>query len=117
MSYFELKSQQAPCDGCWFAFSDQQFNEGKAKADIGDAKIYSAGHGLYGTREGIQKFMDFYDAVDKQIADSCDPQEVYNYEFSNHECGYTCDDRDAFAIVVRIFGPDIAANVKRKYQH
>ena len=117
MTYSELSNLQAPCEHVFFAFSPQQFEEGRVKSGIGDEKIYSAGHGMYGTLDGINKFLSFYVELDKRIAAECDPQSVYDYEFCNHECSYTCDDRDAFAIVVRIFGSEVAGSVKRKYAY
>jgi len=118
MTYSEITQQHAPCENCFFAFSNEQFKEGLAKAGLSENdKIYSAGHGLYGTRDGIQKFFSFYDEQDKRIAAECDPQSVYDYEFVNHECSYTNDDREAFAIVVRIFGEETAGSVKRRYAY
>ena len=114
-SYAKLKDKQPMLWECFFAFSNQQFAEGKKNAGIEDKKIYDGGHGLYGTREGIKKLFDDYDAIDKEIAERCDPQDVYNDEFANHECSITCDDSDVIAIVIHIFGKDKAKTVKRKY--
>lgn len=113
--YAELKDKQPEMWECFFAFSNSQFAEGKKKAGIEDRKLYDGGMGLYGTQEGIKKFFNFYDNLDKEIAENCDPQEAYNYEFDNHECSITCDDSDVIAIVIHIFGKDKAKTVKRKY--
>ena len=45
---------------CFFAFDKKQFEEGKEKAGIKDEKIYAAGYGLYGTLDGIKKFLAAY---------------------------------------------------------
>ena len=118
MNYSELIRQDAPCINCFFAFSDAQFIKGKAKAELtDDDKIYSGGSGLYGTRDGLKNFYSFYEDRDKRIAATCPPQEVYDFEFINYECGYTCDDSEAFEVVVRIFGSEVAGSVKRKYAY
>jgi hypothetical protein len=114
--YTEIKAGQAECWKCFFAFSNEQFAEGKKKAEIADGeKIYNGGYGLYGTKEGIQKFMGFYDEQSKQIAAECDPQEVYDYEFGNHECSYTCDDEECIKIVCSYFGLERTLQVKRRF--
>ena len=116
-SYATIKDKQPVLWECFFAFSNEQFAEGKKRMGIEDKKIYDGGHGLYGTREGIRKLFDDYDAIDKEIAEKCDPQEVYQYEWNNHECSITCDDEDAINIVIRIFGKETAQTVKRRYAH
>jgi len=45
---------------CFFAFDKKQFEEGKEKAGIKDEKIYAAGSGLYGTLDGLKKFLAAY---------------------------------------------------------
>ncbi len=70
---------------------------------------------LYGTKEGIAKFMNHYDEQSKQIANECDPQEVYDYEFGNHECSYTCDDEECIKIVFGYFGLERTKEVKRRF--
>jgi hypothetical protein len=113
--YVEIKNKQPELFECFFAFSLEQFEEGKKKAGIGDKKILSGGHGLYGTQEGIKKLLDDYANIDIEIAKQCEPQEVYAYEWYNHECSITNDDEQPMNIVVRIFGKEKAKTVKRKY--
>lgn len=100
---------------CFFAFSNSQFAEGIKKMGLENKKILDGGMGLYGTKEGIKKFMDFYDNNTKEVAENCDPQQVYDYEHDNHECSYTNDDREAIKIVVCTFGEEIAKTVKRRH--
>lgn len=114
-NYQELIGKQAPMNECFFAFSKEQYNEGVAKHNLFDKKLYSTGMGLVGTYEGIKAFKKFYDDQATQIANECDPQEVYDYEFGNHECGYTGDDAEAIDIVIGYFGYDKAKEVKRRF--
>lgn len=114
-TYSELNNKQAPMIECFFAFSNQQFAEGVKNASLEGKKIYRGDGGLYGTREGITQFFKFYDDLNKEIGEKCDPQEVYDYEFNNHECDYTGDDTEAIKMVVSYFGDEKAGTVKRKY--
>ena len=57
----------------------------------------------------------FYEKQRKRIADECNPQDAYNYEWNNHECMITYDDEDTIRIVVDYFGVEAAKTVKRKY--
>jgi len=118
MKYEEIKDTQVNpyTYSCFFAFGYKQFEEEKIKAGIPDEeKIYSAGFGLYGTKEGIQEYFKAIDNESYRIAQECDPQEVYDYEFDNHECGYKEDDAEAIKIVVGYFGKEKAKNVIRRY--
>jgi hypothetical protein len=114
-NYTELKHEQAPMIECFFAFDKKQFDEGVKKAGIEGKKILTGPAGLFGTREGISQFMDFYDKLSDQIGLECDPQEVYDDEFVNHECDYTGDDEEAIKIVVSYFSDDRSKEVKRRY--
>lgn len=114
MNYQEIKNQQPILRNCFFAFSKEQFNEGIEKHNLQDQKIYQAQGGLYGTQEGIDELMNFYSELDERIANECDPQEVYDYEFDNHECSYTNDDTDVMLMVMNTFGWRVSSEIKRK---
>lgn len=101
----------------FFAFGDKQFSEGLAslRRKYGeDTKVLSGGAGLYGTAEGIKAVFQFYKDVAKRMAEECDPQEVYCYEFNNHESCIAYDgDAEAMRTVLGIFGEEAARGVKR----
>lgn len=113
MKYLELKSKEPVLEECFFAFSKEQFEEGKKP--LGEEKIYSGGAGLYGTKEGLIKLRNYYDELANEIAEQCSPQDVYNYEYDNHECEYVCDDREAIEIVIYYFGKERAEEVSRRW--
>lgn len=117
MKYQEIKNQEPILEKCFFAFSNQQFTEGKEKAEITDEQIFDGGAGLYGTKEGLEKLRNYYTEREKKIAVECTPQEVYDYEYSNHECSYVGDDEEAILIVISIFGIQLAKNVVRKFAY
>jgi hypothetical protein len=95
--YKELKKGEAKLEGAFFAFGKTQFEEGYSKL-VNEGyitegeKIYQAGAGLYGTKEGLDKVFDYYKNKEKRIKEECDPQEVYFYEYNNHECMFTSDE-------------------------
>lgn len=117
MTYQEIKNQQPVLENCFFAFSNEQFAEGLNKFNLDKKDILSGGAGLYGTKDGIKNLFSFYDSLNVRIGQECDPQAVYDYEFSNHECGYIGDDTEAMKIVVGYFTEAQCLNVKRKYVH
>ena len=114
MNYQQIKNEQPILRNCFFAFSKEQFNEGIAKHNLEGQKIYQAQGGLYGTNEGISELMNFYSELDERIANECDPQEVYDYEFDNHECSITYDDTDVMLAVMNVFGWRECTKIKRK---
>ena len=118
--YQALNELQAPCNECFFAFSKSQFEEGRIKNIPEGKEVLSAAKtfsGLYGTKEGINDFLGFYVDLDKRIKEECEPQEVYDYEFVNHECDYVGDDAEAIRIVVSLFGREKATEVNRRYAY
>ena len=116
-TYQEIKNQQPVLFECFFAFSNQQYAEGIAKHNLEGKKIFRGFGGLFGTQEGIGKLYADYDAISKEISEKCDPQEVYDYEFNNHECSYVCDDSEAMKIVISYFKPEQYNEVKRRCKH
>jgi hypothetical protein len=114
MNYHQLKDIQPELTECFFAFNNEQLAEGVKKTGIKREDIRSGGKGLYGTKKGILKLFADYDAISKRIGEECDPQQVYDYEFGNHECGYTGDDTEAIKLVVSYFGDERAKLVKRR---
>lgn len=119
--YREIKDQHPDADKCgvFFAFSNEQFNEGyKHLIELGHIKdgdkIVRGVAGAFGTNEGLDKFFKFYEDRDKPIKEECDPQEVYFYEYNNHESMIAWDgDLEAIKIIIDIWGADIARNIKR----
>lgn len=96
----------------FFAYSDEQFKKGLKKWNLKIEDVKWAGVGLYGTSEGIQAIFDQIDNIEERIKNEVDPQHVYDYEYINHECGYTGDDSEALSIVYDIYGKDV--KIKRK---
>jgi hypothetical protein len=93
----------------FFAFSDSQYME-NSKDIPKDKKIFRSVVGQFGTREGLDAFYAACEATDAKIKAECTAQEVYDYEYYNYECAYTCDDTEALDIVHE-FWPD--AEIRR----
>lgn len=118
--YKELQQEKLNIDcyryDCFFAFSNQQFDDGLKKIrplNEGE-KLVSMGGGMYGTRDGVDKFFAAYDVIYEKIKQECNPQEVYFYEYNNHECQTSWDgDVEPFRIVERIWGAETAAKIVR----
>lgn len=120
--YQELRNQHPDCKkfGIFYAFSNKQFDEGKEEMrKLGlykdGQKIYSFGAGGYGVdKKLIDDYFGFYKRQEDIIALECDPQEVYFYEYNNHECMFDWDgDKRAFAVVQAVFGKEVALKIQR----
>lgn len=116
-TYQEIKNIQPELVECFFAFDKKQYEEGIAKFNLEGKKILRGVGGLFGTQEGIQKLYDDYNAITKRITAECNPQDVYDYEFGNHECSYVGDDAEAMKIVISHFEPEQYNEVKRKCKY
>lgn len=105
--------------GVFFAFNKEQFEEGYNKlvkaGYIKDGEKVTRGYyGMFGVFEEMLRYLDWYKNKDKQIAELCDPQEVYWYEWRNHECNIDWDgDKPAMEHVINIFGIERARKIRR----
>ncbi|NBA74560.1 hypothetical protein GOQ04_03330 [Emticicia sp. ODNR4P] len=115
MTYSEIKKMHPELKSCFFAFNEQQLQEGIKEHNLEGQKLYQGAHGLIGTKEGIANYLTFYEKREERIRTECTPQDVYNYEYWNHECDYVGDDEEAVKIVISIYGNEIARTIKRKY--
>ena len=120
--YREIKNDHPAPDlyGVFFAFSREQFAKGYAHlVEIGKIaegeKIYQdAGTGVYGTEQGLRDFFACYEARDSAIIQECDPQEVYFYEYNNHEAQISAEgDKEAYKLILHYWGEDVAKKIKR----
>jgi len=117
--YQQLRDEQFDFEkhGMFFAFSQEQFdNQYDALVKKGylskDVKLSRGFAGSVGPKEGFEAFNRFADDQDARIAKECDPQEVYIYEWNNHECMFG-NEESAYAIVEDIFGKERASKIKR----
>ena len=79
-----------------------------------DEKIINFASGGFATPKGLKLMEAYYASIDERISKECDPQEVYYYEYNNHEsCINMEGDTDAIQIVLDIYGEDIARSIKR----
>lgn len=119
--YNEYRNQHPDTDklGVFFAFSAKQYDEGRQQLldngfiKDGD-KIMRASGGLFGTKQSLDKFYGAYMEIDEKIKNECDPQEIYFYEYNNHECMISWDgDTEPVKIIIHLFGEEEARKLKR----
>ena len=118
--YKQLCNERNSCDLSKFdmfcAFSNEQFEQNrKTIRPLREGEKYVAfGTGVYGTRDGIEKYLAFSRSISKRITEECDPQEVYCYEYNNYESCIAYDgDVDAIRLVADYWGWDTAKRIKR----
>ena len=114
MTYTELTDLQPVMKDCFWAFSNKQVAEGIEAHKLEGKELFNGGAGLIGTKEGIKEFLGFFDQIAKRISEECTPQEVYDFEFWDHESEYTGDDSIACSIVEHYFGEEKAKQIVRK---
>lgn len=120
--YRQIKDTHPNADkyGVFWAFSREQFAEGyKHLIELGHIKdgdkiSQDKETGCYGTKDGLEGFFKFYDENLANIPKECDPQEVYFYEYNNHECMFAWDgDEDAIKIIRLYWGDEVAEKIHR----
>lgn len=115
-TYVEMKDRQQKeynenTKGCvFFAFSNQQFDEGMKKVGLKPEetdKIYKLGHGGFILRTKSHDYNEmilrFVNEQQQAIADDKDGtgyiRQMFEYEMNNHEYGYTRDITDTLDAV------------------
>ena len=115
--YKELKNEHPELKECFFAFSNEQYEEGIKEHNLEGKKLFRSVAGLLGTKEGLEQVSKAYKEREQKIREQCTPQEVYENEFSNYECGYTYDDSEALEIVENYFGKESLSTLNRFPSH
>lgn len=98
------------------AFSDEQFDEGckKIRPLKEGEKYVRFGSGIFGTKDGFERWKKFSEEIEQQIKAECEPQEIYLYEYNNHEGCINFDgDLEAIKIIMNTWGLDEARKIKR----
>jgi hypothetical protein len=67
------------------------------------ATLVGDGYGGIGTREAFKARHDYFETIEKEISEQCNPDEIFEYEYWNHECGYTGDWSEALNITKAYF--------------
>lgn len=118
--YRELTDEQSNVDtkkfDVFFAFSNEQFEKGlKGIRPLAEGeKLVSIGGGGFATKDGAKRLFEFYESIDAKIKAECDPQEVYFYEYNNHESQISWNgDLEAIKIILSLFGEEAARKIKR----
>ena len=83
--------------GVFWAFSNEQFTEGKAKHPVAEGEKYAnIGAGGYMPSKNVDKFTQGMKSIAKWAKQAKkDATEVILYELNNYECFYTGDITDA----------------------
>lgn len=117
--YLELRREQVEMEvekyRCFFAFDKRRYEQGVKAIGLKDGeRVVQFGFGGYGAEEGVKRMLARIKEIDGMIREDCDPQEVYCYEYNNHESFLAFDgDVEAVRIVEGIFGSEVAVGIKR----
>jgi hypothetical protein len=87
----------------FFAFSQEQLAEGKAKHGLGEeVELVNIYAGLIMPKANIQAYTDEMSELSQNLIDEVkklDPEEVIRYELDNHEAWYQGDTEDAYDVL------------------
>ena len=84
-----VRNVEAPKTVFW-AFNNKQFAEGLKESGLDKSEIMRGPAGMYGSKDGILSFLRAIGTASEKLKE-CEPDALFAYEFSNHECGYTRD--------------------------
>lgn len=128
MTYNEIKEKKQTdynrlfdtC-GVFWAFSNEQFLEGKEKHPLQEGERYvSIGVGGYMPNHKVQTLKDGTKAIDAtfkaQIAEFKMREKHILYELNNHECFYTGDITDAVEAMGEDYKTEEVTAVMKKYK-
>lgn len=131
MTYSELKKQHQDKYtelfdeiGMFWAFSNEQFNEGKAKNPVTEGHKYvSIGMGGYFPGQNKKRYAEGMAAIDAwhkeataQVkADALETEKAILYELNNYECFYSGDIDDVVDLFEGTYTVDEIRKVYRKY--
>lgn len=94
--YQELKEicRTQKFEGIEYVFGDKQFKEylernGYTEADVESGLLVGDGCGGIGKKEAFDKRHEFYNQIDERIKAECKPEDIFESEWWNHECGLT----------------------------
>ena len=115
-NYYEIKNEISSFSHpeVFYAFGDDSFKEQSKQMPKGEKIVRGFIGGMFGTRRGLTAMADAMIANNEKIRNECTPQEVYDYEYANYECGYTGDDSDSLDHV-QFYWPDAKIVRKRGY--
>jgi hypothetical protein len=115
--YVELRGTQPNLSelGIFCAFTKEQYERGLASIEKREGKKVLCGpSGLFGYEESFDKLCDFYQTIDEKVKAECDPQEVYFYEYNNHECMINLEgDTPAIRVLLSYWEPAILESLTR----
>lgn len=118
--YKALKyDEQPPCGNYFWAFDRKQLAAGYMRLKESGAvsepnQLVNAGGGLFGTPKAIDNLRMWEIKRGARIADECDPQEVYLYEYNNYESFISWDgDLEPIMIIISIWGYEVAQKIER----
>ena len=102
--YTELKDKMSKyhSDDIEYVFGQDQWRDYLKRHNLTEeeakATLVGDGYGGVGTKEAFAKRDKYFDDVQKEISEQSNPEEIFEHEWWNHECGYSGDYSEALMI-------------------